>query len=219
MISTKKSPLSSVSSTSVMKQFQVILFCVLISGFTATVSAQGRPLRYGIGAECLSTGSGLKGFSSAYVSVSSKYNQLAIGAMIQNNSNAVDGIRMVYTRNLSGTFFQKDLAYPGGQGTDLIELSGSAYFQYSQNAALSKAEVLASERINRRNEPLNFNSLRLNTAEGGAGIELRVNFTERLVWRNYVGAGFYYHLNYQKGLYMDKKGTSLLAGTGIQFSI
>jgi len=220
MISIKK-PIASFSSLhSSRKQFQVTVLFIIVSGLATLINAQGQHLRYVIGTECLSTGSGLAGFTTPYVGISSKFNQFSLGAMIQNRTSEVQGMRMAYTRNLSGAVSHNNLLYPEKQGIDLLEISCSAYFQYSQNALISKSEAVAAQRINRRTEPAaDFSSVRLNTLEGGFGLELRVNFTERIVWRNFVGAGYYYHLTYKKGLYMDRRGTSLLAGTGIQFNI
>lgn len=198
----------------------VLLFLIFIfSSLSGKLSAQGEALSYGVGAECLSTGNGLGGFSSPYLSLSKNYNQISIGALVQSRNSELQGFRLGYVRNLSGAVPKKERVYPSAPSWDLIEISGLAYFQYCQNSLISKAEAIASERINRRNEPSNFSSLRLNSAEAGIGIELRINVCDRLVWRNYVGAGYYYHLTYKKGLEMDRQGTSLLAGTGLQFNL
>lgn len=220
MISINKPSASLKSLHYSLKQFQLSVLFVIISGVSTLMNAQGQHLRYVIGTECLATGSGLAGFTTPYLGISSKFNQFSLGAMIQNRTSEVQGLRMAYTRNLSGAVSQSDVLLPEKQGADLLEISCSAYFQYSQNAFISKAEAIAAQRINRRMEPsADFSSVRLNTLEGGFGVELRVNLTERIVWRNFVGAGYYYHLTYRKGLYMDRRGTSLLAGTGIQFNI
>lgn len=183
------------------------------------LKSQTQQLHYSVGVECLSSGNGLGGFSSPYIGFNNNYNQWSLGALIQNRSSEFRGLRMGYVRNLSGYIPKSERDYERDEHRDFIDISSIVCFQYFQNALMSKKEIRYSELINRRKDHIDFNTLRLNTIEGLFGIELRVNINGCIVWRNYVGVGFYYHLNYIKGIYMDRLGNSLLCGTGIQIDI
>jgi hypothetical protein len=187
-------------------------------------SAQGpvsQKIKLSIGYETFSTGNAHGGFTAPSISLTKSLNQLIFAPTIQYQSKKIDGLRVCYSRNLSGTPYKADATDPedhyDGEFQSVLQLNLFAYAQYVQDARLS-SNAIRNEQMIHRESSTNYGQIRLNTAETGIGIELRVNINHFLCWRNYVGAGVYSHLNYVKGLDHEKQSTSLLLGTGLQYN-
>jgi hypothetical protein len=168
-----------------------------------------------MGVDVFSSGNGHGIFYSPYVTISKGRNTFIFGPTIQRTHTSLNGGKVAYTRNLSGSCetFVKDNYY---RSVDVIQLNFFCYIQYNQAAYLSQATV-DDEKMVCRGLDVDWSKVRYSTVESGTGIEFRININNNLCWKNYIGASVYQHLDYITGMDHEQCASSLTLGTGIRY--
>jgi hypothetical protein len=138
-------------------------------------------------------------------------NLFTVGPLCHKRSSEFRGARFGYSRSLSNTVKDRDHA---SSITDLVQLNVFFYAQYTDNLPLSYYVVRELECVSPTAD-VDWNKVRLSTAEMGAGIDLRVNITEGVAWRNFVGVALHHHTSYYPGMSRGRTGNSLMLGTGL----
>lgn len=174
--------------------------------------------KLGMGVEFLASGNGHGIFTAPYISMSKGANMVSVAPMLQKCTSDLNGLKVTYSRNLSTeTPFEEGDDYASNL-PDLFQLNFFGYFQHVNNASLCPSTVKHEQRI-KRNEVVDISQIKFNTTEVGSGIEFRVNFTQRISWRNFVGASLYYHHNYHVWLDHAKVAPGLQLATAIHITI
>jgi hypothetical protein len=195
----------------------LILFLSILNIFLFNAQS-GSTLKPGFGVELLSSGNGHGAFTSPRLSIKVRTNTFSAGPLIQNCTGTVKGIKLTYSKNLSGSDYDSRLADYPFSAPDFVQINFFSYLQYIYKAHLC-ATTIRTEQLIYRESTLDYNHMKLSTGEAGAGIELRFNISSRICWRNFIAAAVYNHFNYQKGMDHEKIAPSLNLGTGIQITI
>jgi hypothetical protein len=203
------------NSVSVLKlKFAIVLFLGMNN---LSAQQQGNlHTKIGIGADRFVSGNWHGAFYSPYLSLSRGNNIFTAGPVIQKRSLKVNGARVGYSRILmGGDKFAVDCE---GQRVDQnFQLNAYCSVQYVENAQLSYSSVIIEERSNRKMD-LNWNQLRMTTAEVCTGFELYYKISDHISWKNYFGACVYYHVTYKEGMYHERIAPVLVLGTGLTLS-
>jgi hypothetical protein len=138
-------------------------------------------------------------------------NIISVGPTIQKRSMMMNGFKATYSRYLDCVISDCD------DEADMKFVHFTVYtsFQYNNNLPLSFC--LVREENMRKDYEVSFNSVKLSTVEMSGGFTIQVDLSHEITWRSYVGAGYYYHLNYDKRLYHEQKSAVFVLGTGLCF--
>ncbi len=167
------------------------------------------------GVESFSSGNTHGTFFRPYAGIAWGRNFVSAGPMIQKRSNLLKGVKVEYSRNLSGCSPDTEGAAPK---CEPIQLNFISYIQYNKHLPMSYYVVQEQQNTSRRADA-DWNSVLLSTAETGFGMEVRIRITQNITWRNSSTASFHYHLNYVKGLTRERFSPSLGLCTGLLFTI
>ncbi len=173
-------------------------------------------VKIGLGLETYVAGNALGTFYSARFNISKGRSVFGIGPCLQKRSMAFNGVKVSYSRLLSGGLDRYDadeLKNIKEEREDLLELRMLCYFQYT-NAAQLSYKASRVETITNKESNINFNEFRTSTIEGALCAELDVNLTWLKI-RNYMGFTTYYHFDYTTAMYRPKCSPALVFGTGI----
>jgi hypothetical protein len=170
----------------------------------------------GLGVDMSSSGNGHGSFYFPNVSITNGRNTVTFGPLIHKRSMESNGCRIGYSFNLSQE--REDMP---GSNSDLFQLNAFGYVQYNNLLELSHHVETMEYRIEREPQ-VEWNKVKYATAEATAGLQLRINITSRITWKNYAGISVYRHIRgYTQfnRMYHDQKGVTLCLGTGIQVSL
>ncbi len=205
--------------------FQVLckMFVFLFTFFSndVLISQNNKSSLYkaGIGIGTHISGDGYGGIYDLYGSLYNGKRFFLAGPCVQKRSGSVCGGRLFYAYIVTArdNFTKKENKYADDEG---IQLYFFSYLQYINNAPLSFNTVEMEEKLNVRNDAqsINFNKIKLSTAEACAGFGFNLKLAKQLVWSNYIGINIFYHLNYVTGMYEDRLSSGLMLGTSIGFS-
>lgn len=174
------------------------------------------PVKVGIGLETYVAGNALGTFYSARLNISKGRSVIAIGPCLQKRSMTFNGVKLSYSRLLSGgheRYDKDEIEKMKDAPEDLLELRVLCYFQYTHAAQLSyKASRV--ETITNKESNINFNEFRTSTVEWALCAELDINLSWLKI-RNYAGFTTYYHFDYTNTMYRPKCSPALVFGTGI----
>jgi len=185
-----------------------MVLVILLSSKSLFSQTTKEPAHFNFGVEAFSSADGHGTFYSPHLNVTKGNNTIGIGTMIQKRTGIMNGLKLSYSRNLTGV---RDEA-------DLLQINAFGSLQYNNKLPLSYALVNHEGRIYREQQT-DFNSIKMATAEVTAGFGLQVNITRTISWNSYAGLATYYHLNYAKGIDHARMATGLMIGTGINFLI
>lgn len=196
----------------------VLVIFLVILNFCIANSQNSHRAHAGGGIEQVSSGNGLGAFTVPHINFSKGRNTFMAGAMVQNISGSLNGIKINYSRNLSGmdpSRYTEDYVRIEPEPFQLNLLS---YFQYNSPALLCR-HLAQREQIIHRESAVNYSQLMLSCIESGVGVEFRVNITPNICLRSFISTGVYFHPNYNTPLDHEKCATTLQLGTGINFRI
>ena len=192
-----------------MKTFYVIiLFAVSVSKLSSQDST-AKKIHYGFGLEYYVSGSAHGGFYSGYLSMSKGKCALTIGPCIQKRSMQMNGLKICFLYKLVG-LDDEDKAL----NTGLIGLKFFSYMQYVDMLPLSY-NAAKVETVSQANPQMDWNKVKLSTAEAGFGMELHIRITKAITLKNFLGLSAFYHFNYIEGMRNERTGPALIFGTGI----
>jgi hypothetical protein len=175
-----------------------------------TFHLQGQlPSRAALGLEVFSSGNTHGTFYRPYVGWEIGRNFLSAGPLVQKESAMIKGLKIGYSRNMSGPA-DRDIDY------DPLQLNLISYIQYSELLPMSARAVQEQYQVNRLPD-VRWESVKLSTAELGIGFELRVNLKRYVCWNSACSMATYYHTRYFKGLTSERCGVSLALRTGMLF--
>lgn len=170
---------------------------------------------WGAGIEYYYSVNGHGAFISPHVSYSSGKHQLKLGPTLHKRSMHLKGAKLSYSYLLAGMDGEEKFNSSfreNKNGTWRVNLY--SYLQFVDYTTLSydraKEETMLSA-----DSTMDWNSVKLSTAEGGVGAEVDVKLLNYFLLRGYVGFTVYSHLNYPTGMYQDKTGAAFVAGIGI----
>jgi hypothetical protein len=195
----------------------LILF-LLILNICLFNAQSGSKLKPGFGVELLSSGNGHGAFTSPRLSIKIRTNTFSAGPLIQNCTGTIKGIKLTYSKNLSGTDYDCRLEDYPYSAPDIIQINFFSYLQYIHKTQLCSS-IIRTEQMIHSESTMEYNHLKLSTGEAGAGIELRFNLNSTICWRSFIAAAVYDHFSYQKGMDHEKIAPSLNLGTGLQITI
>ncbi len=207
-----------------------IFIAILMLSCYGNASAQNnfkRVYKLGGTIESYVSGNGHGTFYSPSLSIGDGKNFFYGGPVIQKRSMLVQGVKIGYSRVLTGAGFhgtddQDDL----DDSDRLLQLNFFCYAQYVNQLPLSymsiKEEELMSKKCNinanldnNTVNSVNWSNVKLTTAETCVGFELHIKINQNISWKNYIGASVYYHLNYEPSMYQERIANVLMLGTGI----
>jgi hypothetical protein len=199
--------------------FKILLLLFLANPFNE-FSAQKKSraiYKLGGGIENYVSGNGHGSFYSAYLSVGDGKNFFSAGPVMQKRSMLMQGVKIGYSRVLTGGDF--NTVDNDGEGMDgNLQLNFFISAQYVNQLPLSYSAVITEELIHNRSDfdmKQDWSKVKLSTAELSAGFELHFKITQNITWKTYIGPSVYYHVNYIQGMYSPKLAPVLLIGTGI----
>lgn len=204
------------------QQFSVLrIYSAIIFFFIAvTLNAQKLKNNYSIGGgidvNCTANWHG--SLYTPYITGSDRNSELSLGAVIQKRTSKVCGGRLSFSTVLSTRYLHDSLLGGYFEQKDVLQINFFSYAQYINNAPLSYSAARLEEKTSRAYET-DWNSIKLSTAELGAGIEFQVNITENVAWKSRIGGTVYYHVKYKSGMYHEKIAPILNIGTGIHINI
>ncbi len=205
-------------NTFIPKMTLVIFFIILnICVFTAQTAKSYRDVKIGGGIQLQSSGNAHGAFYTPYVSFNYGTHSIIVGAMTHKRSGLTRGGQITYSKNLSSQEQYKGGDYPTPI-PDLLQLNFYSYLQYTNDMPLCQS-VIKTEQCIKRENSVDWANVKLNTAEAGAGIELRININEVFCIRNTIGAGVYNHMTYVKGMDHEKIAPTLNLSTGLHITI
>jgi hypothetical protein len=197
-------------------QKNYVLICLLFL-LTGKSHAQFRnPEKYhaGTGISTYLTTNGHGAFYSAYVALSKGRSMVTLGPCLQKRTNEIKGGRLSFAFLLAGRP-EEDRTEPAYSEVEegVLQLKFISYMQYLDQAALSynRAKV---ETITNREMQIDWNTVKLSTAEVGLGIEIDAKL-KYFTLRNYLTLSVYHHINYIEGMYQERTAPALTIGTGI----
>ncbi len=158
---------------------------------------------------------------------------LMLGACMQKRAMQFNGARVAYSYILSGRTKQEinededdttDVVQFFG-GSDLNEPNGPAqearvnfkvyvYAEYLKDNLLSQSMLKMETHVNRV-EGQNWGKTRLNTLEGGLGVQIGVRVAKNIYWNSFMAASFYYHTKYIQNMHHEKYSPCITLGTNI----
>lgn len=195
----------------------LVIFLVILNICIAN-SQNSHMVNTGGGIELSSSGNGLGAFTVPHLNLGAGRNTFMAGIMIQNQSGSMKGVKISYSRNLSGvdpSRYNEDYVK---HEPEPFQLNFLSYFQYNSPALLC-SHLAQREQVIHRESTVNYSQLMLSSIESGVGIEFRVNITSNICLRSFISSGVYYHPNYSTPLDHEKCATTLQLGTGLNFKI
>ncbi len=202
----------------------LLTLTLLINGFSAFGQKnKNTPISFGAGIGTHISGNSLGGFYSLNGDLYKNKNIISLGLCIQNRSEVVNGIKIGYSRILSGV---ENFSFDeNSHDNDIIDRRFQLYFfstlQYTKNAHLSKGASLLENKssISKDNDKPNYSKAKLTTIEACVGFGLNTKIGKNIIWSNYIGLCSYLHTNYINGMYIDKSALALTLGTtiGVKF--
>jgi len=199
--------------------FKILLLIFLANPFNEFLAQKKSkvPYKIGGGIENYISGNWHGAFYSAYLSIGDGKNFISAGPVMQKRSMLMQGVKINYSRVLTGGDFNT-VDYEG-EGTDgNLQLNFFFSAQYVNQLPLSYSAVITEELIHNRSDfdlKQDWSNVKLSTAELCAGFELHFKITQNISWKTYIGPSVYYHVNYIQGMYSPKLAPVLLIGTGI----
>ncbi|MBI2720796.1 MAG: hypothetical protein HYX39_01340 [Bacteroidetes bacterium] len=173
------------------------------------------------GVDNVSSGNSHGSFLSPHVVIKKGRTSYNLGVLFQNRGMQLNGGKLSFSYILSDpkknnvdedeVEAEEYVAQPKRQ---ILQLNIFAFSQYVHNGLLSAVSSITEQKASSQPE-MNWNQVRLSTAEAGIGFELYVKLTKRVSWKNYVAGSVYYHVTYVNGMYNERNGPSLVLGTGI----
>src|SRR5436190_4938667 len=142
----------------------------------------------GLGVDMSSSGNGHGAFYFPNVALTNGRNTITFGPLIHKRSMQSNGYRVGYSCNLSQE--QEDLP---GSNSDLFQLNAFGYIQYNKPLGLSHHVETMEYRIQREPQ-VEWRKVKYATVEAAIGLQLRVNITSKITWKNYVGMSAYRHV-------------------------
>ena len=213
---------------SILKNSGLILFIIIILMNKYSSFAQknkNTPISFGATIGTHISGNSLGGFYTVTGNLYKNKNLISLGLCMQNRACSPNGMRIGYSRILSGldnfTFDENEVE----DDIEIVESRFQLYFfstlQYTHNAYLSKGATLLENQnsISKDNDKPNYSKTKLSTIEACVGFGLNTKIGKNIFWSNYIGLNSYYHTNYINGMYIDQSALAITLGTtiGIKF--
>jgi hypothetical protein len=197
---------------------KAVFIACLLSLATLRIHSQVlNPEKYhvGLGLSNYITTNGHGAFYSSFVSVSKGRGMVTLGACLQKRTTEINGGRLSFSYLLASRNDDDELPYgvEETQEESVLQLRFLSYLQYLDRANLSynRARV---ETITNVERAIDWNKVKMSTAEAGLGVELDIKLKYFTV-RNFITLSGYYHINYIEGMYHEKCSPALTLGTGI----
>lgn len=203
-----------IQDNSLLTKITIAVFILILNICVLTAQNGRQVFHTGIGMELLSSANGHGGITSANLSLNSPKQSFELGLLFQNQSSTVKGLKFAYSKNLSNSEYNYRNSDYASTLCDILQLNFFSYFQYLDNASLS-GSVIRNEKLIRKEVTIDYNKIKFNTMELGAGIELRVNFSRRVSWHNNISASVYYHDNYVRLYDHEQIAPTLNISTGL----
>ncbi len=199
--------------------FPAVLLLILLN--TNSLLAQDsirKPVLVGLGIETYFTMSGHGGFYSAFLAINKGKGTFKAGPVMHKRSQQITGAKMSYSYRIATMNGEDVYNIPFNEfRVGSMQVNLFAFLHYVQNTGLSYKRAVETQLLNIDSATVNtnWNGTRLNTVEGGIGVELGIKITKRVLWTSYIGLSVYDHLNYFPELYYEKAAVVLMVGTGL----
>lgn len=174
--------------------------------------------KFGGGIETFGSCNGHGQFHSGYISVHRNWHAFHFGVLMQKRNKQFGGFKVTYSQNLSGRrniFLKDDFSYHYNY-PDLLQVNFFSSLQINRKLPLSYSALQREKAVHGEGDP-DLNQVTLSTAEAAAGFALQANITNIFCWNFYIGASYYYHLNYPYELVHKRNGMSCYIGTSLSF--
>jgi hypothetical protein len=201
-------------SEALRKNYILICLLILLAGKGHAQYRNAEKYQAGTGISTYLTTNGHGTFYSAYLALSKGRSMVTLGPSFQKRSSEIKGARLSFAFLLAGRP-EEDMTEPtfNEVETGVLQLKFISYVQYLDQASLSynRAKV---ETITNREMQLDWNTVKLSTAEAGLGIEIDAKL-KYFTLRNFLTLSVYHHINYIEGMYQERTAPALTIGTGI----
>ena len=177
------------------------------------------------------SGNSVGGIYDLYGNMYKKNNITSIGLCIQGRTKMPCGMRIGYSRILTGKdkiLFVENEKIEEIEEIDELEVINEklqlyfySYLQYTYNTPLSyvASQTEVDNSISKNDMLKNYSNSRLSTVEACFGFGLNVKLNKIIVWSNYIGLSNHYYTNYVNGMYIDKCALGIALGTTLGFKI
>ncbi len=177
-----------------------------------------KPLLVGLGVEAYFSMSGHGGFYSAYLSFNKGRGTFKAGPVMHKRSQQISGAKLCYSYRIASLNGEDIYNMPFNElRVGAVQVNLFLFAQYVESATLSYKRSVETQLLNIDSTTVNmdWNAVKLNTFEGGIGLEMGIKITRRMLLTGYIGLSIYDHLNYFPELYYDKTAAVLMAGTSL----
>ncbi len=217
-------------------RFSKVIYIFIISlfnfsGMFAQDVMSGRAF-LDFGVDYAASNNGHSAFYAPTFVMNNHFNGLAISPLIYQDNNKLNGLKVMYIRNLSGKgsddvkdnviTVQDSLDYIEYRKfkkvhRDILEVNFYSYLQYSRSLPLSSSAV-AYEQENNLEMNVNWNQVKMSTAEAGLGFQLQYNITNTISFKVYSGLGAYYHVDYKQALHKGRNAFCMNTGATLLYT-
>jgi hypothetical protein len=195
---------------------KLILFLSIIVLNIGLLSAQskGAPFTAGIGVSYISSGCGHGAFYAPELVLQKGRGTVQLSALVQARTGIAGGGRVSYKFCINpGVASVKGRPFEFSE-PDLFQFNIIGYTQYIDWMPICPI-LAAEERVISSDRFARWETVRLSTAEAGAGFEMKVNIGRCLSWKSHASAGLYHHLTYVNGMNHQRTGSTVGFGTGL----